>query len=120
MANLRIKLVKSLNGRLEKHIATAHSLGLRKIGQETVQPDNTQTRGGLVRVSVGFGLCCFRGFPVCGIAAQPVQRYAVDPCQRLQLVHGRRCVSAFPAGDRLPGYTELIGQLHLRESGLVS
>ena len=31
MANLRIKLVKSLNGRLEKHIATAHSLGLRKI-----------------------------------------------------------------------------------------
>ena len=44
MANLRIKLVKSLNGRLEKHIATAHSLGLRKIGQETVQPDNTQTR----------------------------------------------------------------------------
>ena len=45
MANLRIKLVKSLNGRLDKHIATAHSLGLRKIGQETVQPDNTQTRG---------------------------------------------------------------------------
>ena len=34
MANLRIKLVKSLNGRLEKHIATAHSLGLRKIGQK--------------------------------------------------------------------------------------
>ena len=30
MANLRIKLVKSLNGRLEKHIATAHSLGLRR------------------------------------------------------------------------------------------
>ena len=32
MANLKIKLVKSLNGRLEKQIATAHSLGLRKIG----------------------------------------------------------------------------------------
>ena len=45
MANLKIKLVKSLNGRLDKHIATAHSLGLRKIGQETVQPDNIQTRG---------------------------------------------------------------------------
>ncbi len=45
MANLKIKLVKSLNGRLVKHIATAHSLGLRKIGQETVQKDNTQTRG---------------------------------------------------------------------------
>ncbi|MBQ8758026.1 MAG: 50S ribosomal protein L30, partial [Oscillospiraceae bacterium] len=45
MANLKIELVKSLNGRLEKHIATAHSLGLRKIGQVTIQPDNTQTRG---------------------------------------------------------------------------
>ena len=40
MANLKIKLVKSLNGRLEKHIATAESLGLRKIGQVTIQPDN--------------------------------------------------------------------------------
>lgn len=50
MANLRIKLVKSLNGRLEKHIATAHSFGLRKIGQETVQPDNTQTRGKIAKI----------------------------------------------------------------------
>jgi len=45
MANLKIKLVKSLNGRLVKHIATAQSLGLRKIGNETIQPDNAQTRG---------------------------------------------------------------------------
>ncbi|MDR0838284.1 MAG: 50S ribosomal protein L30 [Oscillospiraceae bacterium] len=45
MAQLRIKLVKSLNGRLVKHKATAESLGLRKIGSETVQPDNPQTRG---------------------------------------------------------------------------
>ena len=50
MANLRIKLVKSLTGRLEKHSATAHSLGLRKIGQETVQPDNTQTRGKIAKI----------------------------------------------------------------------
>ena len=35
MANLKIQLVKSLNGRLEKHIATANSLGLRKIGDAT-------------------------------------------------------------------------------------
>ena len=35
MANLKIQLVKSLNGRLEKHIATANSLGLRKIGDTT-------------------------------------------------------------------------------------
>jgi len=45
MAKLKIKLVKSLNGRLEKHIATAHSLGLRRINSETIQPDNPQTRG---------------------------------------------------------------------------
>ena len=30
--NITIKLAKSLNGRLEKQVATAHSLGLRKIG----------------------------------------------------------------------------------------
>ena len=45
MATYKIKLVKSLNGRLEKHIATAESLGLRKIGQVTVQPDNEMTTG---------------------------------------------------------------------------
>ncbi|MCI8844307.1 MAG: 50S ribosomal protein L30 [Oscillospiraceae bacterium] len=50
MAKLKIKLVKSLNGRLEKHIATANSLGLRKIGQETVQPDNEQTRGKIAKI----------------------------------------------------------------------
>lgn len=36
---------KSLNGRLEKQIATAYSLGLKKIGQTTEQPDNAATRG---------------------------------------------------------------------------
>ena len=51
MANLRIELVKSLNGRLEKHIATAESLGLRKIGQVTIQPDNDQTRGKIAKIS---------------------------------------------------------------------
>ena len=50
MANLKIKLVKSLNGRLEKHIATAESLGLRKIGQVTIQPDITQTRGKIAKI----------------------------------------------------------------------
>ena len=50
MANLKIKLVKSLNGRLEKHIATAESLGLRKIGQVTIQADNTQTRGKIAKI----------------------------------------------------------------------
>ncbi|NLL39579.1 MAG: 50S ribosomal protein L30 [Clostridiales bacterium] len=50
MANLKIKLVKSLNGRLAKHIATANSLGLKKIGDETVQPDNQQTRGKIAQI----------------------------------------------------------------------
>ena len=49
MANLKITLVKSLNGRLEKHIATAESLGLRKIGQTSIQPENTQTRGRIAK-----------------------------------------------------------------------
>ena len=50
MANLKIKLVKSLNGRLDKHIATANSLGLRKISDETIQPDNAQTRGKIAQI----------------------------------------------------------------------
>ena len=50
MANLRIELVKSLNGRLKKHIATAESLGLRKISDYTIQPDNTQTRGKIAKI----------------------------------------------------------------------
>ena len=48
--NLKIKLVKSLNGRLDKHIATANSLGLRRIGDTTVQPDNDQTRGKIAKI----------------------------------------------------------------------
>ncbi|MCQ2406067.1 MAG: 50S ribosomal protein L30 [Oscillospiraceae bacterium] len=50
MANLKIKLVKSLIGRNDKHILTANSLGLHKIGNETVQPDNPQTRGKLAKI----------------------------------------------------------------------
>ena len=50
MANLNVKLVKSLNGRLEKHIATANSLGLRKIGDTVEQPDNPSIRGMIFKV----------------------------------------------------------------------
>lgn len=50
MANLKIELVKSLSGRLDKHIATANSLGLHKIGNVIVQPDNPQTRGKIAQV----------------------------------------------------------------------
>ncbi len=45
MANLKIKLVKSLNGRIAAHKATAAALGLRKIGDVTVQPNNAATQG---------------------------------------------------------------------------
>ena len=48
---LKIKLVKSLVGRKDSHIATAASLGLRKIGSETVQPDNAATRGKIKEIS---------------------------------------------------------------------
>jgi len=51
MANLKIKLEKSLFGRLDKHIATAKSLGLKKINDESVQPDNEQTRGKVSQIS---------------------------------------------------------------------
>ena len=45
MLNMKIKLVKSLIGRKDSHIATANSLGLRKIGDVTEQPDNDATKG---------------------------------------------------------------------------
>jgi large subunit ribosomal protein L30 len=48
---IKVKLVKSLNGRLKKHIATAHSLGLRKIGDTAEQQDNPQTQGKIKQIS---------------------------------------------------------------------
>lgn len=52
MANtVKITLVKSLVGRTQKQIATAHSLGLRKIRATTVQPNNEQTQGKIKKIS---------------------------------------------------------------------
>jgi large subunit ribosomal protein L30 len=51
MAQLNIKLVKSLTGRLKKHVDTAHSLGLHKIRDEVSQPDNAQTQGKISEIS---------------------------------------------------------------------
>ena len=45
MANVNVKLVKSLIGSKKDQIATAHALGLRKIGDVSSQPDNPQTQG---------------------------------------------------------------------------
>ena len=50
MANLNIKLVKSLNGRIAEPKATAEALGLHKIGDTTVQPDNAATRGKVAQI----------------------------------------------------------------------
>ena len=46
-----IKLVKSLIGRKKDQIATAQSLGLRKVGDVTTQPDNAQTQGKITKIS---------------------------------------------------------------------
>ena len=50
MANVKITLVKSLNGRLKDQKATAASLGLRKINDCTVQPDNEATQGKIFKI----------------------------------------------------------------------
>ena len=47
---LKIELKKSLIGRCAKQIATAEALGLRKIGDVTVQPDNDSTRGKIAKI----------------------------------------------------------------------
>ena len=50
MAELKVKLVKSLIGCKKDQIATAASLGLRKIGDVSVQPDNAQTKGKINKI----------------------------------------------------------------------
>ena len=45
MATLEIKLTKSLIGSKVKQLATARALGLRRIGDITIQPDNPATQG---------------------------------------------------------------------------
>ncbi len=49
--NVTVKLVRSLIGSKKDQIATAHALGLFKIGDEKVQPDNAQTRGKINKIS---------------------------------------------------------------------
>ena len=47
----QIKLVKSLSGREKDQVATANSLGLKKIGDVTVQPENAATLGKIQKIS---------------------------------------------------------------------
>ena len=50
MAQLKITLKKSLIGRPKDQIAPAQSLGLKKPGNTTVQPDNVQTQGKVAKI----------------------------------------------------------------------
>jgi len=45
MSEIKIQLVKSLNGRLPKHRRIAEALGLRKVRQTVVRPDTVVIRG---------------------------------------------------------------------------
>ena len=45
MSELKIQLLKSLAGRLPKHVKIAEALGLRKIRQIVVRPDTPVIRG---------------------------------------------------------------------------
>ncbi|MCQ2476749.1 MAG: 50S ribosomal protein L30 [Clostridia bacterium] len=45
MADLQVKLAKSLIGSTKPQIATAKALGLHKVGDVSVQPDNAATQG---------------------------------------------------------------------------
>ena len=49
-ANLKVKLVKSLICSKKGQIATAHALGLRKIGDDTIQPNNPATVGKVTKI----------------------------------------------------------------------
>ena len=49
-ASLKVKLVRSLIGSKKDQIATAEALGLRKVGDERVQPNNVQTIGKINKI----------------------------------------------------------------------
>lgn len=46
-----IKLTRSLIGRKKGQVATALSLGLKRIGDTTVQPENAATAGKIKKIS---------------------------------------------------------------------
>ena len=49
-AGLKVKLVKSVIGCKKGQIATVEALGLHKIGDEVIQPDNASTKGKIAKV----------------------------------------------------------------------
>ena len=51
MAKIKVTLVKSTIGSKKDQIATAEALGLHKVGDVRVQPDNDATRGKINKIS---------------------------------------------------------------------
>jgi len=51
LADVQVKLVRSLIGSTKVQIATAHALGLHRIGDTSVQPENPATRGKVNRIA---------------------------------------------------------------------
>lgn len=49
-ASLNVKLVKSLIAVKDDQIATAHALGLFKVGDSSVQPNNPATMGKINKI----------------------------------------------------------------------
>jgi len=50
MAELKITLVKSTIGAVPKHVKTVEALGLKKLHQTVIKPDNAATRGMIQQV----------------------------------------------------------------------
>ena len=48
---LKLTLVRSLNGRLKNHIACAHGLGLRRMHHSSVVEDTPSNRGMVNKIS---------------------------------------------------------------------
>ena len=51
VSTVEVKLAKSLIGSKKDQIATAYALGLHKIGDTSVQPDNAATQGKIRKLS---------------------------------------------------------------------
>ncbi len=51
MMAIEIKLKKSLIGANKRQISVANSLGLKKIGDLTTQPENDATKGKIAKIS---------------------------------------------------------------------
>lgn len=51
ISTVKVKLAKSLISSKKDQIATAHALGLHKIGDVSVQPDNAATQGKIRKIS---------------------------------------------------------------------